>query len=65
MPAFFFQNTFGQVYEDSTFLFLSYREVAHTHWILEETLEAGGPAGHALLWDPSMAARSWKTAIAV
>lgn len=42
-----------------------YREIAHTHRILEEPLEAGGPAGHALLWDPSMAAPSWKTAIAV
>lgn len=42
-----------------------YREIAHTHRILEEPLEAGGPAGHALLWDPPMAAPSWKTAIAV
>lgn len=42
-----------------------YREIAHTHRILEEPLEAGGPAGHALLRDPSMAAPSWKTAIAV
>lgn len=43
----------------------SYREVTHTLRILEEALEAGGPAGHTLLWKPSMAARSWKTAIAV
>lgn len=42
-----------------------YREIAHTHGILEEPLEAGGPAGHALLWDPPTAAPSWKTAIAV
>lgn len=45
--------------------FLSYREVAHPHWVLEEAFEAGGPAGHSLLRDPSQAARSWKTAITV
>lgn len=43
----------------------SYREVAYAHRILEEPLEAGGPAGHALLRDTSMAAPSWKTAVAV
>lgn len=42
-----------------------YREVAYAHRILEEPLETGGPAGHSLLWDPSVAAPSWKTAIAV
>lgn len=64
MPAFFLTLLVKSM-RIQLFLFLSYREVAHTHWILEETLEAGSPAGHALLWDPSMAARSWKTAIAV
>lgn len=43
----------------------SYREVAHAHGILEEPLEAGGPAGHALLRDASVAAPSWKAAVAV
>lgn len=43
----------------------SYREVAHAHRILEELLEAGGPAGHTLLRDTSIAAPSWKAAIAV
>lgn len=42
-----------------------YREVAHAQRILEEAFEAGGPAGHTLLWNPPVAARSWKTAIAV
>lgn len=52
-------------YLRTTVFFFTYREVAHTHWILEEPLEAGGPAGHALFQDPSMAACSWKTAITV
>ncbi len=63
MSASFFDNAFGQIWRDS--IDFSHREVAHTHWILEEPLEAGGPAGHALLWNPSMAACSWKTAITV
>lgn len=54
-----------QFYQTEKLLLLSYREVAHTHWILEETLEAAGPAGHALLREPSVAACSWKTAITV
>lgn len=43
----------------------SYREVAYAHRILEEPLEAGGPAGHALLGPASVAAPSWKAAVAV
>lgn len=43
----------------------TYWEVAHAHWILEEMFEAGGPAGHTLLWTSAVAACSWKTAIAV
>lgn len=41
----------------------AYREVTHAHRVLEKQLEAGGPAGHALLPVPSAAACSWKTAI--
>lgn len=49
----------------STWYSSAYREVAHAHRILQQTLEAGSPARHTLLWNPSKAACSWKTAIAV
>lgn len=41
----------------------AYREVTHAHGVLEKPLEAGGPAGHALLPVLPAAACSWKTAI--
>lgn len=56
-------NTLDNLRKDSAFL-PAYREVAHTHGILEETLKAGGPAGHTLLRSASVAC-SWKTAITV
>lgn len=42
----------------------TYREVTHTHGVLEKPLEAGGPAGHPLICGSPMAAGPWKTAIA-
>lgn len=64
-PTFLHISFLGWLFNFNKLLLLSYREVAHTHWILEETLEAAGPAGHALLREPSVAACSWKTAITV
>lgn len=43
----------------------SYREVAHTHWILQEALKAGGPAGHTLLWDPPVGSDTREASVAV
>lgn len=47
------------------FLFFSYREVTHTHWILQEAFKAAGPAGHALLRHPSVGANTWEAAITI
>lgn len=43
----------------------SYREVAHTHWILQEAFKAGSPAGHTLLRDSPVGSDTREASVAV
>lgn len=46
-------------------MFISYREVADPHWVLQQSLKADSPAGHPPLSVASVALNAGEAGIAV